>query len=90
GWLVEEVPNRASLDVLPPSGKGPSAELTQVEDRIVPAIYTRDLERRLDSIARNGGRVLRGRTPIGDGAKYGYYALFEDPHGNRICLYSEI
>ncbi|MGE5529860.1 MAG: VOC family protein, partial [Patescibacteria group bacterium] len=40
GWLVEEVPNRASLDVLPPSGKGPSAELTQVEDRIVPAIYT--------------------------------------------------
>jgi predicted enzyme related to lactoylglutathione lyase len=75
------------MDVLPPSRKGPSAELNSDEEVVIPSIYTSDMDRKLELIEEHGGKVLRRRTPIGEDARYGYYALFEDPCGNRMTLY---
>ena len=43
----------------------------------------------LKLIGEFGGKGLKGKTPIGENAEYEYYALFEDPQGNRMALYSE-
>ena len=89
GWKVEEQPGASSLDVLPPSRKGPSAELNSEEEVVVPSIYTSNIEAKLKLIEEFGGKKLKDRTPVGKEAEYGYYAIFEDPHGNKMCLYSD-
>jgi len=89
GWRVQKTPGSSSLDILPPSRKGPSAELNSEEEAIVPAIYTSDIEAKLKLIEEFGGKKLIDKTPIGKNAEYGYYALFEDPQGNKMCLYSD-
>jgi len=89
GWKVEEAPGGGYLDVLPPSGKGPSAELNSEERVIVPSIKTTDIETKLRLIEEFGGKKLKDKTPVDKHAEHGYYALFEDPQGNRMCLYSQ-
>jgi predicted enzyme related to lactoylglutathione lyase len=89
GWKVEPQPGTGSLDVLPPFEKGISAELNLDENAVVPSIFTSDIEAVLERIKRFGGKVLKEKTPIGEQAKHGYFALFEDPSRNKMCLYSE-
>ena len=89
GWKVEKQPGTNSLDVLPPSGKGPSAELNSEEEVIVPSIKTSNIKAKLRLIEKFGGKKLTDKTPIDKNAQHGYYALFEDPQGNKMCLYSE-
>ncbi len=89
GWKVKEQPGTTSLDILPPSGKGITAELNSQEEVVVPSIYTSNIEAKLKLIEEYGGKRLKDKTPIGKEAEYGYYAIFEDPHGNKMCLYSE-
>jgi len=89
GWKVQEVPGTNTLDILPPSEKGPSAELNSEEDVIVPSINALDIDAKLKLIAEFGGKILKEKTPIGEDAEYGHFALFEDPQGNKMCLYSK-
>lgn len=89
GWKVRPQPGTTSLDVLPPSGKGISAELNLEESTVVPSIYTSDIDAVLGRIRKSGGTILKSKTPIGEQSKQGHFALFEDPSGNRMCLYSE-
>jgi hypothetical protein len=51
-------------------------------------IYIRvdDIASTLSKIEELGGTVLRSKTEIG--GEMGFYALFTDPHGNRIGLWS--
>jgi predicted enzyme related to lactoylglutathione lyase len=88
-WTIEKQPGTNSFDMLPHSKKGPSAELNPEEQVVVPAIYTTQIETKLKLIEKSGGRTLRQKTPIGKNAEQGHYALFEDPCGNKICLYSD-
>jgi len=89
GWEVTPQPGTASLDILPPSGKGISAELNPEEDTIVPCIYTTDIKASLKKIEKLGGTVLKNKTPIREQGEHGYFALFKDPNENKLCLYSE-
>lgn len=89
GWVVQEAPEAGVMDVLPPSGKGISAELNSEEEVIVPAIHTYDIEAKFKLIELCGGKILKGKSPIGADAQHGFYALFEDPHGNRMALFEE-
>lgn len=90
GWKVQEQPGTSCCwDILPSSGKGASAELNTKEEVVVPTIYTSNIDARLELVKYFGGKRLKDKTPIGENAKYGYYALFQDPHGNKMCLYSE-
>ncbi len=88
GWRVEALTGTNTMDILPPSGKGPSAELNS-EEVVIPSIYTSDIDRKLELIEEHGGKVIRRRTPIGEAPRYGYYALFEDPCGNKMTLYQK-
>jgi len=88
GWKVEQQPDSNSLDVLPPSGKGPSAELNSEVKIIIPSIRTSNIDAKLELIKKFGGKKLTGKTSIGKDGEHGYYALFEDPQGNTMCLYS--
>jgi predicted enzyme related to lactoylglutathione lyase len=89
GWKVEQQPGTKSLDVLPTSGKGISAELNPEERVVVPSIYTSNIEAKLMQIKKFGGKKLKGKTSIGRKAQQGYFALFEDLDGNKVCLYSK-
>ena len=89
GWKLEEQPEKSSLDVLPLSRKGPSAELNSEVEVIIPSIKTSNIEAKLRLIEEFGGKKLKDKTPIDKDAEQGYYASFEDPQGNRMCLYSE-
>jgi len=55
---------------------------------LTPAIHTTDIERALRLIERHGGKTIKGKTAIGENQESGYFALFEDPSGNKMCLYS--
>ena len=88
GWRVTEPPDTGSLDVLPRSCKGVSAELNRYIDVPMPSVRTFDIEGRLALVEEFGGRKLVGKTPISKNAEHGHYALFEDPQGNKLCLYS--
>ena len=89
GWIVERQAGTSSWDVMPRSRKGPSAELNPEEKTLTPAIYTADIEAGLKLIERYGGKTLKGKTAIGESPENGYFALFEDPCGNKMCLYSQ-
>jgi predicted enzyme related to lactoylglutathione lyase len=45
-----------------------------------------DIEDVLVRIEANGGKVLNGKTSIGE---YGYVAHFEDSEGNRVALHAQ-
>lgn len=77
------------MDVLPPSGKGTSAELNSEEKVVVPSIHTSNVKATLERIKEFGGKILKDKTPIGKEAEFGYFAIFADPNGNKMCLYSE-
>lgn len=89
GWKIREQIGTTSLDVLPPSGKGISAELNSEEEVVVPSIHTSNIEATLKRIKEFGGKILKAKTPIGKEAEFGCFAIFEDPDGNKMCLYSE-
>lgn len=89
GWKVEKQPGTNSLDMLPPSQKGPSAELNPEENAVVPSIHTSEIEQKLKLVEKAGGKILKGKTSIGENARYGHYALFKDPDGNKMGLYSD-
>jgi len=88
GWKVEKQPGTSFLDVLPPSRKGPSAELNSGVEVVVPSIKTSNIEAKLKLIEKFGGKKVKDKTPVDKDAEHGYYALFEDPQGNKMCLYS--
>lgn len=44
-----------------------------------------DIEAALERVASTGGKVLNGKTSIGE---YGFVAHFEDSEGNRVALHS--
>ncbi len=89
GWRTQQQPGTTSIDILPPSEMGISAELNSEEDSIVPSIHVVDIDRTLELVEKHGGKKLGEKTPIGESGEYGHFALFEDPHGNRMVLYSE-
>jgi len=45
-----------------------------------------DMNAALAKIGKLGGRVLKPKTEIG--GEMGFYALFTDPHGNRMGFWS--
>ena len=89
GWRVQKQPGTSSLDILPTSRKGPSAELNSGVEAVIPSILTSDIEAKLKLIEKFCGKTLKGKTPTSKTGEHGYYALFQDPHGITMCLYSE-
>ncbi len=45
-----------------------------------------DIELALAKIVENGGSVVRGKTPLGEGGEMGFLAWFKDSEGNILGL----
>lgn len=45
-----------------------------------------DIEGTLERVKTNGGKIIRGKSSIGE---YGFVGHFEDCEGNRIALHSD-
>lgn len=55
-----------------------------------PLIYfsaNPDMQKILDKIEPNGGKILQPKKQITE--EYGYMAIFEDSEGNRVALHSD-
>ncbi len=48
-------------------------------------IHVEDIEAALEKVERSGGKLIKGKTEIGQG--FGFYALCLDPAGNHIGLW---
>ncbi len=51
---------------------------------ISPYIWTKDIDDILDKVIDNGGRIYQNKSP----SHSGFQAVFIDPFGNKIGLYS--
>jgi len=52
---------------------------------VVPYVTTDDIEASLEKIGSNGGSTVVPKTEI---PGFGHFAIFSDPTGNRIELFS--
>lgn len=68
-------------------GGGFSADMAPCDDGMNVVLGVEDIPAKLEEIAKAGGAVVKGKTEIGGG--YGFYALFKDPNGNRLGLWSK-
>lgn len=65
---------------------GLDAEASPTQSGVLLYVKVDDLEATLASVERAGGRTVRPRWPVG--GDHGYFALFADPAGNRLGLWS--
>ncbi|NHI93873.1 MAG: VOC family protein [Candidatus Lokiarchaeota archaeon] len=70
------------------SAKTPSGAFYLVTDLpepgICPYVWTKDIDDVLDKVIDQGGRIVQNKTTIPSG----FQAIFIDPFGNRIGVYS--
>jgi len=89
GWQVHQMPemNYATFeaDGGPGGGFSPIGETNPVGSVIV-YVDTDDIAASLDKAVELGGKVVVPETPIPD---MGWFAIFEDPTGNRTGLYKD-
>jgi predicted enzyme related to lactoylglutathione lyase len=89
GWKIEAIPemNYVTFEITPELGGG----FLDIDDQetkagdIIPYISTDDIKATLVRVESLGGKTLTSKTEI---PGIGWYALFADPAGNRIGLYS--
>ena len=73
---------------------GPAGGFVKLSDPAhsvgVPLLFlgTDDIEATLATIEAHGGKTLMPKTEIGENAQHGWWAVFSDPVGNRLALYT--
>ena len=90
GWQVEVDPTHDSHLFQPQ--RGPGGALVQVEEakgtkvgQVLIYISADDIDATLAKAEAKGAKTLTPKTE----SPYGWYAVFADPSGNRIALYTE-
>lgn len=68
-------------------GGGFTTDSKPVKDGVVLYIKVEDINKKLEEIKGAGGQVVKEKTGISE--EYGYYALFTDPCGNIMGLWSK-
>jgi predicted enzyme related to lactoylglutathione lyase len=88
GWKTQDMPemNYATFDPGSPPGGGfnPTSDQVKAGDVIV-YVGTDDIEATLAKVESAGGKTIMPKTEISD---TGWFALFADPTGNIIGLFS--
>jgi predicted enzyme related to lactoylglutathione lyase len=91
GWKVEtlEAMNYTTFEAQPgPGGGFTDLAMEQVEvGDVVLYLHTEDIDEKLAQIEALGGKRLVGKTEI---PETGWYALFQDPTGNRLGLFTPL
>ena len=89
GWKIEVEETMNYVQFLPEEG-GIGGAFTEVSDdnpagTIVPYVTTDDIDASLEKVDANGGSTAVPKTEI---PGFGHFAVFRDPTGNNIGLYS--
>ena len=90
GWQVEHIP-QMGYTVFQAEG-GPGGGFTKVDEQTAPVgrvlvyIHTDDIDGSLARIEANGGVAVAPKTEI---PGIGWFAVFTDPTGNRLALFTE-
>lgn len=87
GWTYQ--PNNERYTLFNDGGIGGGFSLDSkplLENGILLFIQVADLKTKLKQIEGAGGTIVLHKTPIGGP---GFYAVFTDPQGNRMGLYSK-
>jgi len=89
GWKTDHMPemNYVSYEAPP----GPGGGLSPVDGKtynpgdVIPYVQTEDIQATLAKAETLGGSIVQPETEI---PGFGWFALFRDPTGNRIGLYT--
>ncbi len=89
GWKIEVEESMNYVQFLPEEG-GIGGAFTEVDDNnpagtLVPYVTPEDIEASLEKIGELGGSTVVPKTEI---PGFGHFAIFTDPTGNNIGLYS--
>lgn len=87
GWqFINESPEYSLFMTPDPDGlAGGFTTKAPVDHGSYVYIYSADIEAKLEQIEAAGGSVFMAKTPV---PGYGWFALFQDPHGNVVGLFS--
>jgi predicted enzyme related to lactoylglutathione lyase len=90
GWTIQQLPemNYATFDAL----EGPGGGFNPVNDEnpagtVLVYVGTDDIQDSLAKAEKLGGKTIVPKTVI---PGMGWFAVFEDPTGNRIALYTNM
>ena len=90
GWTIETEPSMEYTMWTPVEGVGggfsPLSETTKPGDVLIH-VDSDDIEADLARIKALGGTVMKEKTEI---PKIGWFALFKDPTGNTLSLYTSM
>ena len=88
GWkMSEDMPDYVLFKTGDNQGGGFTKETKPSQDGVVLYIEVEDIQKKLAEIEAAGGKKLKDKTEISP--EYGYYALFTDPCGNIMALWSK-
>ena len=87
GWKIEEnMPGYVMFSTGDNQGGGFTQESKPSENGVVLYIEVEDIPAKLGEIATAGGKKVKDKTGISP--EFGFYALFTDPSGNIMGLWS--
>jgi predicted enzyme related to lactoylglutathione lyase len=88
GWKVtEDVPGYVLFKTGDNQGGGFTKDSKPSQDGVVLYIEVDDINKKMEEIETAGGKKLKDKTQISP--EYGSYALFNDPCGNIMALWSQ-
>ncbi len=89
GWTCKALPGGTYGLFKPESGVTGGFEPSNMisKDGIMFYVHVESIAKTLSAAVENGGAVVTPKT--NHGGEDGFYAVFADPHGNRIGLWSK-
>lgn len=87
GWkIIEGMPDYLMFSTPGRDGGGFTTESRPTADGVVLYIEVADIDGNLREVVEAGGKIVKGKTGLSE--QHGYYALFTDPSGNIMGLWS--
>jgi predicted enzyme related to lactoylglutathione lyase len=88
GWRMNEsMPDYLMFSTPDDEGGGFTTSSKPAKDGVVLYIAVEDIEKKLSEIEAAGGTMVKGKAGISE--EFGCYALFTDPCGNIMGLWSK-
>ncbi len=88
GWKMDEsMPDYIMFSTPDDEGGGFTTSSKPVKDGVVIYIEVEDIGTKLEEIKKAGGSIVQGKKGISE--EFGFFALFTDPSGNIMGLWSK-
>lgn len=87
-WTMNESdPNYIQFSTPDNEGGGFTTTSKPTTDGVILYIQVEDIEKKLKEIEETGGQTVKGKTGISP--EFGFFALFTDPGGNQLGIWSK-